>query len=84
MFFLKNARGQLGALETSEKSFCTYLIVICTVRIYISLVQYVSASDFLFGHKTIIVVPFSYFGIVNTKLYTCMNVSMVISSNQST
>ena len=38
MFFLKNARGQLGALETSEKSFCTYLIVICTVRTYISLI----------------------------------------------
>ena len=35
MFFLKNEIGQLGALETSEKSFCTYLIVICIVRIYI-------------------------------------------------
>ena len=85
MFFLKNARGQWGALETSEKSFCTYLIVICTIRIYISLVQYVSASDFLFWTENYHwLFHFHILDIVKTKVYICMNVTMVISSNQST
>jgi len=53
MFFLNNARGQLGAFETSGKLFCTYHIVICTVPIYISLVcMYLFLISF-FGQKTI-------------------------------
>jgi len=60
MLFLKNARVQLGALETSGLSFCTYHIVICIVPIFHLSSIYLLLISFS-GQKTIIACSISIF-----------------------
>ena len=83
MFFWKNARGQLGALETSEKSFCTSHCNMYSSRIYFACLVCICFWFPFWTENYHCLFHFHVLGIVKTKVYICMNVSMIISSNQS-